>query len=293
MGSALEICRECGVENTETAYLGWRAAAVASAPRSDAYLRSLSGGRTEDLLALVQKALASDALREPPPFITQMKPGEAPELSTVHSKAMIEWYLRRISATNRVKGPRCRLVWSGMMKELGRLPRWPDDARHILDAEKLLMLWLELCNDQAQIDSREFCTTMFSHRWERPSLDSKNAHPDDVANTKAKVLANYGELGACGVFPCHQFDYYYWIDFACVDQDDPTALVEGVCKLPLYVSPACELMFWDSPTTDYEPRAWTVERMIAFSFCFSPLMVYVGPGYKTRARSRRLDCSTP
>lgn len=261
------------VEPTSTTYLGWRGDAVASPS-----VKRFDGSR-EQLHEAVHAALSSPALREPPPFITKMT-SPPPDMSLVHTREQVEWYLRRMRVTNAVGGPRCRIVWSGTMKSLGRLPRWPDDAAHVLDAELLLTKWLDMCDDDARVDGREVCFTMFSHRWERPSLDPKLAHPDDEDNTKAKVLATYGELGACGVFPEHQFDYYVWLDFACIEQDDYPTLVEGVSMLPLYVSNCIELMFWDSPTIEYEPRAWTrVERMIAFAFCFSPLIVYVGPGY--------------
>ena len=38
----------------------------------------------------------------------------------------------------------------GTIKKLGRLPRWPEDAEHILDAEELIKAWLERCDDHGR-----------------------------------------------------------------------------------------------------------------------------------------------
>eukprot|EP00971_Amphidinium_carterae_P229158 4545763-Amphidinium_carterae.1 len=85
--------------------------------------------------------------------------------------------------------------------------------------------------------------------------------------------------GACGVFTEHLWDYHFFIDYACVDQDDPSNKLGGIMALPLYVSTCTELLFYDSDTTEYEPRGWTrVERMFAYAFTF-PLMSYIGKNF--------------
>merc|ERR1719195_1247752 len=108
-------------------------------------------------------------------------------------------------------------------------------------------------------------------------MDPRTAHPDSVCHKKAKTLAEYGRLGTCPIFePNHRFDYYFWIDFAGIHQHDPWDKVLGICKLPVFVAACTELAFFNSSSTAYEPRAWTrVERMLAYTFTASPLLVYL------------------
>lgn len=56
---------------------------------------------------------------------------------------------------------------------------------------------------------------MVSHRWLRPSMDPKLAHPDDEAGFKARLLAHYGrqEAEAPG-----KRETYFWIDYCSVNQ---------------------------------------------------------------------------
>ena len=105
-------------DDDDLSYLGWRKETISS-PKIQSF-----GDKTK-LLDEVQKCLKSSIFREPPPFITAMKPNDKiPNWNIVHSKPMIEWYIRRVKATNNMGGPRCKLVWNGTIQKLGRIPRW-------------------------------------------------------------------------------------------------------------------------------------------------------------------------
>jgi len=176
------------------------------------------------------------------------------------------------------------VVWWGTLLEDRQLPQYPCDWSRILDAEALLLAWLENMDDHGKVDGRAVCLTFFSHRWERPSTDVSLAHPDSVCNKKALALAQYGSRGTCPIFePHHKFDYYFWVDYAGIHQYDPWQKVLGICKLPVFVAACTELAFFNSNTTSYEPRAWTrVERMLAYTFTVSPLFVYLDEGYPSQ-----------
>ena len=37
---------------------------------------------------------------------------------------------------------------------------------------------------------------------------------------QARALAHYGAMGLCPEFSKHRWDYYVWLDFAGINQDD-------------------------------------------------------------------------
>ena len=186
-----------------------------------------------------------------------------------------EFQLAKIRAINALGGPRVMVVWSGTCTHLGRIPRYPQDADHILDGEAVLEEFLKqadergkvLCsNADGDMEPRIFCLSMFSHRWERSHLDADQSYPDSSRNKKAQALAHYGLYGLCPVFQQHRYDYYYWVDFSCINQDHYHEKLLGVAKLPGYISCAIEVIFFDSGTVDYEKRAWTrLERVLGFA----------------------------
>ena len=139
--------------------------------------------------------------------------------------AFAEFQLSKIRAINALGGPRLRVVWSGTCRHLGRIPRYPQDADHILDGEAAVEAFLERANGKGKVmctncdgdaEDRIFCLSMLSHRWERSHIDADLSFPDSSRNKKARALAYYGSSGLCPVFKEHRFDYYYWIDFAFV-----------------------------------------------------------------------------
>ena len=108
-----------------------------------------------DLNEEVAHRLRSQAFRTPPPFARS----QPPNMNLVHTKGQIEYYLQRVRLSNldhngapMPPSLRMRLVWWGTVKELGRLPRWPEDREHILDAEKLLEEWRNVCDDRGGVE---------------------------------------------------------------------------------------------------------------------------------------------
>eukprot|EP00928_Gymnodinium_smaydae_P040098 TRINITY_DN27253_c0_g1_i3.p1 TRINITY_DN27253_c0_g1~~TRINITY_DN27253_c0_g1_i3.p1 ORF type:complete len:384 (+),score=48.64 TRINITY_DN27253_c0_g1_i3:86-1237(+) len=290
MGGQVSLCQACQDDSNR---LGWRNSCVATPWEAPAehYLDLLT--------SQVHDVLISDTFRHPPPLVTP----DGPDMDKVHSKDQVIWYLKRMNLANSVDAPPMRVVWWGTIEKLGRLPRWPEDREHILDAEKVLVEWAKLCDDRGGVlvdgVRREICFSFFSHRWERPAKDhgssyecGKNAHPDTAEHKKAKVLATYGSRGACPIFPDTLFDYYFYVDFACIDQDDNVAKLAGVTTLPMHVASCVELLFYDSKTVAYEPRGWTrAERMIGYAFSFSPLFVYIGEEYPERETDFKALCN--
>jgi len=116
------------------------------------------------------------------------------------------------------------------------------------------------------IEGRGLCISFFSHRWERPSRDPAEAHPDSTDHKKAFALSMYGKFGFCSVFsPTHHFDYYFWIDFAGVNQYNLREKHLGMSVLCAFAAATVEIIMYNSSTASYEPRAWTrLERMLGY-----------------------------
>jgi hypothetical protein len=182
-----------------------------------------------------------------------------------------------------------RVVWHGTLKAIGHLPRWPQEHEHILDLESLCLEWMKRQDDMGKIDGRAMCVSLFSHRWERPSLNPSEAHPDTPDGSKAKALARYGESGTCPIFhPHHTFEYFFWIDFAGIDQDNRREKWLGISKLPVYISSCIEMIFFFSD--NYEARAWTrMERCISYVYVQSPLFVFIDAEYTSATSSLPID----
>lgn len=182
------------------------------------------------------------------------------------------WLLQRVNDINAVGGPRMRVVHWRTLADSGRLPRWPQDAALVLDLADLLEAWIARQDAFGKVDGRIVCLSMFSHRWETPNA------PDTPADLKARSLARYGEIGTCAVFPDHRFDYFFWIDYCGVHQDDRLAKTLGAAKLPLYGASVVEILFFFTP--EYEARAWTrLERAIGYVYAASPMFVYLDAQY--------------
>jgi len=264
-------------------YLEWRKRAIAYAPKgpplgelSDDQLRSLEAEKAE-LQDNVAKYLGS-----PEVLNAVLSPEIIGALMTPEAdwSPFIRGCLKRVQDVNALGGPRMQIVWWGSVKSLQRLPMWPVDRNHVLDAERLLEQWAEEMDEKGKVNGRGFCISTFSHRWERPGFDS-SAHPDTPDHKKAAKLVQYGEFGTCPIFePHHKFDYYYWLDFAGIDQYDIRNKQLGVSKLPAFISATTEVIMYNSSTVDYEPRAWTrAERALGFTFTASPLFVYMDDNY--------------
>ena len=122
-----------------------------------------------------------------------------------------------------------------------------------------------------QVDGREFRLAFFSHSWETHSVDMAKAKPESsIPGHKAAALAARSRAHP-------ETDYYYFIDYASMEQENLAALVESVCMLPLHIACCDEMVMYDSPTCAYERRAWTrIERMLAFCLLTRPKFYYVG-----------------
>jgi len=169
-----------------------------------------------------------------------------------------------IDFSRKFDGPNLYLIHWRTLKETGYLPRYDECMRR--GFTKTYEQVLSTHGSQCTIN-------FFSHRWLRPSMDPSKAHPDDERGTKAKVVATLGERiqnynGGRG-------GHYFWIDFCCIDQDDP---LPGVMKLPVYIA-LCQKIWCYVDTPDYMDRAWTrLERVVMASLKFIAGLNYVHVG---------------
>jgi hypothetical protein len=165
-------------------------------------------------------------------------------------------------------GPPMRLLHWRKLAELGRIPR--SDERHAVEA-------------RAGIDTYGAPVVevfMVSHRWLRSSSDRTRAHPDGPGNEKARALDEFSRWRRQWVQHCHGFlpELYYWIDYCCIDQDDPAAAVP---LLPLWV--ACCERFVRVQTPDYDERAWCrVEPLLSYVFSFADHHLALGTDFRCR-----------
>ena len=150
----------------------------------------------------------------------------------------------------------------------------------------------------------------FSHRWKRPnwcealgkniSFSTSEAaqalrsghyigDPDDAERTKARALINWAkwyrrEISTMGTFgtpsgsyegrdvtPDPDAELYFWIDWPCVDQQNPKANIEA---LPAYVA-TCHAICaaWND---EYASRAWCrVELLTAQAFMWNGYRIFI------------------
>mmetsp|Transcript_44812 Transcript_44812/g.130517 ORF Transcript_44812/g.130517 Transcript_44812/m.130517 type:complete len:423 (-) Transcript_44812:199-1467(-) len=285
-------------------YMGWReTAAILERPRPhEDIAESMSKMVMKNLGAVVEAYLSMD---DTPHQRTEFLTWDVPAMMPADSKGfapVAHMLLSKVRAINALGGPRMNLVWWGTLCHLGRIPKYPDDHLHILDAEKLLEEWVKKMDEYGKVqcpsaeggtERRIVCMSMFSHRWARPSMDPAQAFPDTVDNKKCKALGYYGYSGLCPVFSEHQFDYYYWIDYAGVNQSDYLDKLLGIAKLPLYISCCIEMIFYNSE--EYERRAWTrLERILGFHFVWAPLFPYMDDNYPEQpANLKELATTSP
>lgn len=130
-------------------------------------------------------------------------------------------------------------------------------------------------------------------------MNKAEEHPDDVANSKARTLVEFarwfttvddirqekdGEIEAAN----KKRDIFYWIDYSCMDQDNPVA---GIRSLPLYTA-ACE-NFLCFETPDYLNRAWCrVECLMAHNFMRRSMRYIIDVNFRFENNKPRLDNRT-
>ena len=88
--------------------------------------------------------------------------------------------------------------------------------------------WLGKCDEDGRVEGKEFCLSFFSHAWETHSTDISTARPESHPHHKAAALAARARANP-------HVDYYHFLDYASMEQEDLHALVESVCLLPLHL----------------------------------------------------------
>ncbi|WP_372367022.1 hypothetical protein [Candidatus Uabimicrobium sp. HlEnr_7] len=152
-------------------------------------------------------------------------------------------------------GPQMRLIHSSTLEEINCLPR--SSENHSVGAIEGIRRF------GASITE----VFMVSHRWLNPSLDSISSHPDDNNNRKALAINEFSKWRKKWVAETHGFtpEIFYWIDYCCVDQDNPT---NEMAMLPLWV--ACCERFLRIETKDYDERTWCrIEPILSHVFSFA------------------------
>ena len=199
--------------------------------------------------------------------------------------------------------PRMRVVPNTKLEELGRIPR--SNEGHQVDAleavKKLGKVPVE-GNPRAVI-------LFYSHRWARPNWcealgkdlpwgsEERNAamargevfgDPDDADHTKATALIEYAkwferarrkfsglnnETKPKGISHAEQIEIFWWIDWACTNQDDPGP---DMAALPAYAATCAGIVAaWNDV---YKDRAWCqVELLVAYAFMTTGNKVWVVP----------------
>ena len=125
--------------------------------------------------------------------------------------------------------------------------------------------------DAKDIDPNNDVLFFVSHRWLRP----REGDPDDHARSKARALSQFAIWWA-------EYDHmkekrlnspnkvYFWLDYACIEQDNRELMNAGISSLPLYASTCgsiVECMKTTSMNDEYYTRAWCmVEAAIAYRF---------------------------
>jgi hypothetical protein len=171
-----------------------------------------------------------------------------------------------IEMANSLGGPPMRLVHWKRLDYLGRIPHYDEqEAVHAVAAIEAF-------------GARSVEVFMVSHRWLRPSLDRKQAHPDGPGNEKAEALNQFSLWRRQWVLHYHGFlpEIYYWIDYTCIDQNNTA---DAVVLLPLWV--ACCERFVRIETDDYEERTWCrVEQLLSYVFSFADHHVSIGSDFQ-------------
>jgi len=204
----------------------------------------------------------------------------------------LEDSVRRLELVAAAGLPSMRLISAATIEQLGRIPRSDED--HSVDAIQALQ------NSGTDEVHNPLAVIIFlSHRWKRPNwcevLKKDIPHgsperikaeaqrrivgdPDDRNHSKARSLIEWLKWFKEGLetrtldydanIPRGSFvenaDFYFWIDFSCVDQHDPGP---AMCALPAYIAIsqviACA---WDA-RNEYIHRAWCqVELLLANAF---------------------------
>jgi len=172
-----------------------------------------------------------------------------------HGKSFVEKLLHRTQMANRLGGPRMRVVWWRHVEQLGRLPKFSKDRAYILDLERLVEHWLRLCDTRGEVDGKSIVVAFGCHKWARThycercsrgtcDVAEESSHPDTADHVKAKMISSTGRNQYD-----HGFDYFYFVDFAGVDQVDQLEKQFGIKMLPAYIAVSECLVLLDEPSS--------------------------------------------
>lgn len=103
----------------------------------------------------------------------------------------------KISAINALGGPRVMCVWSGTCAQLQRLPRYPDDVAHILDAELVVSYQTPVTRGQS-VPVPRVCRVVAHIRLEddaqpavRTTATRPAPHPRDASAAERRLGVHY------------------------------------------------------------------------------------------------------
>lgn len=173
-----------------------------------------------------------------------------------------------IQIANELGGPRMKLLYWKRLRDLGRIPH--SKEQETVDALEGIKLF-----GASRVE-----IIMISHRWLRPSINGSEPHPDTDDNRKAKAINEFSKWRRQWVLETHGFlpEIYYWIDFSCIDQDQPA---KAVPLLPVWV--ACCERFLRIETNDYSDRAWCrLEPLLSYVYSFAEHHISIDLDFKSR-----------
>ncbi|KAK4215231.1 hypothetical protein QBC37DRAFT_128730 [Rhypophila decipiens] len=188
-----------------------------------------------------------------------------PGTSSPSSSTSAFQILRKVYADTLGNDPAQRSMFDGLkflryedFLRFGRLPRSSDDLARVYQHAKS-----EHEDSSPRVEEGERAAQVkyiifFSYRW--INKDPGAVSPDDRYHTQYKRMITASELFMMEMHPeVKANELGLWIDFACVDQDEP---MKGVSALPMILA-QCNAVI-SLTDGDYYTRAWcSVEVMVA------------------------------
>ncbi|KAM7224602.1 hypothetical protein V8F06_000383 [Rhypophila decipiens] len=190
--------------------------------------------------------------------------GRQPGTSSPPSSTSAFQILRKVYADTLGNDPAQRSMFDGLkflrykdFLGFGRLPRSSDDLARVYQHAKS-----EHEDSSHRVEEGERAAQVkyiifFSYRW--INKDPGAVSPDDTYNTQYNRMITASELFMEMHPEVKANELGLWIDFACVDQDEP---MKGVSALPMILA-QCNAVI-SLTDEDYYTRAWcSVEVMVA------------------------------
>ncbi|KAM7190470.1 hypothetical protein V8F33_009453 [Rhypophila sp. PSN 637] len=185
-----------------------------------------------------------------------------PGTSSLSSSTSALQTLRKVYTDTLSNDPAQRSMFDGLkflryedFLGFGRLPRSSDDLARIYEQSHF-----ESTDSKTEDDGKATevkYIIFFSYRW--INKDPGAVSPDDRYNTQYKRMITASELFMEMHPEVKAHELGLWIDFACVDQDEP---MKGVSALPMILA-QCNTVI-SLTDEEYYTRAWcSVEVMVA------------------------------